>query len=140
MEKGSVLVDISNDCPGAIESSHETCFDNPRYVVNGVVHFCVSNIPGAVAHSASIALACETLPILLNILNNGITEACIRDGFIRRSLTAYKGYLTHEETSKIQGRPWVRPEDILGIKDLNLDSAPSASATRSDNFYEKVEL
>ena len=134
MEPGSVLVDISNDDPGAIESSHETHHDNPRYVVNGVVHYCVSNIPGAVAHSTSVALAAETLPMLLNILNNGLTEACVRDGFIRRSLTAYKGYLTHEETSGIQGRPWIRPEDILGIADRNLDPAPPATTTRSTNF------
>ena len=134
MEKGSVLVDISNDDPGAIESSHETHHDNPRYVVNGVVHYCVSNIPGAVAHSTSVALAAETLPMLLNIMNNGLTEACVKDGFIRRCLTAYKGYLTHEETSAIQNKPWIRPEDILGIKDRNLDFAPPATTTRSNNF------
>lgn len=134
MEKGSVLVDISNDDPGAIESSHETHHDDPRYVVNGVVHYCVSNIPGAVAHSTSVALAAETLPLLLNIMNNGLTEACVRDGFIRRCLTAYKGYLTHEETSAIQNKPWIRPEDILGIADRKLDFAPPATTTKSDNF------
>ncbi len=135
MEPGSVLVDISNDDPGAIESSHETHHDNPRYVVNGVVHYCVSNIPGAVANSTSVALAAETLPMLLNIMNNGLKEACVKDGFIRRSLTTYKGYLTHEETSAIQNRPWIRPEDVLEIKDKNLDFAPTATNTRSNNFY-----
>ena len=134
MEPGSVLVDISNDDPGAIESSHETHHDDPRYVVNGVVHYCVSNIPGAVAHSTSVALAAETLPLLLNIMNNGLTEACVRDGFIRRCLTAYKGYLTHEETSAIQNKPWIKPEDILGIADRKLDFAPPATTTKSDNF------
>lgn len=134
MEPGSVLVDISNDDPGAIESSHETHHDDPRYVVNGVVHYCVSNIPGAVAHSTSVALAAETLPLLLNIMNNGLTEACVRDGFIRRSLTAYKGYLTHEETSAIQNKPWIKPEDILGIADRKLDFAPPATTTKSNNF------
>ena len=140
MEPGSVLVDISNDDPGAIESSHETHHDNPRYVVNGVVHYCVSNIPGAVAHSTSVALAAETLPMLLNVLNNGVKEACVSDGFIRRSLTTYKGYLTHEETSGIQGRPWARPEDILGIADRKLDFAPPATTTRSENFYTEIKL
>ena len=134
MEEGSVLVDISNDDPGAIESSHETHHDNPRYIVNGVVHYCVSNIPGAVAHSTSVALASETLPMLLNILNNGVKEACVSDGFIRRSLTAYNGYLTHEETSAIQGKPWIKPEDILEIADRKLDPAPPATTTRSTNF------
>lgn len=140
MEPGSVLVDISNDDPGAIESSHETHHDNPRYVVNGVVHYCVSNIPGAVAHSTSVALAAETLPLLLGIMNYGIKDACIRDGFIRRSLTTYKGYLTHEETSALQNRPWIRPEDILGIADERLDPAPPATVTRSDHFYKKEDV
>jgi len=135
MEPGSVLVDISNDDPGAIESSHETHHDNPRYVVNGVVHYCVSNIPGAVAHSTSVAYAAEMLQAILSILNDGVVEACVKDGFIRRSLTAYKGYLTHEETSGIQNRPWIRPEDILGISDRNLDYAPPATTTKSTNFY-----
>ncbi|HHZ02446.1 MAG TPA: alanine dehydrogenase [Tissierellia bacterium] len=135
MEPGSVLVDISNDNPGAIESSYETHHDNPRYVVNGVVHYCVSNIPGAVAHSTSIAYAAVMLPTILSILNDGVVEACVKDGYIRRSLTAYKGYLTHEETSGIQNRPWIPPEVILGIKDRELDYAPPATTTRSTNYY-----
>ena len=138
MEPGSVLVDISNDSPGAIESSHETHHDNPRYVVNGVVHYCVSNIPGAVANTASLAYASEMLPMILSILNDGVKKCCIGDGFYRRSLTAYKGYLTHEETSAIQNRPWVRPEDILGISDRRLDPAPAATVTKSDNFYKNI--
>ena len=138
MEPGSVLVDISNDDPGAIESSHETHHDNPRYVVNGVVHYCVSNIPGAVANSTSIAYASEMLPMIMSILNDGVAECCVKDGFYRRSLTAYKGYLTHEETSAVQNKPWIRPEDILGIADRRLDPAPPATVTRSDNFYKKV--
>ena len=138
MEPGSVLVDISNDDPGAIESSHETHHDNPRYVVNGVVHYCVSNIPGAVANSTSIAYASEMLPMIMSILNDGVAECCVKDGFYRRSLTAYKGYLTHEETSAVQNKPWVRPEDILGIADRKLDPAPPATVTRSNNFYKNI--
>ncbi len=137
MEPGSVLVDISNDDPGAIESSHETHHDNPRYVVNGVVHYCVSNIPGAVAHSTSLAYASEMLPMIMSILNNGVKGCCIKDGFYRRSLTAYMGYLTHEETSAIQNKPWIRPEDVLGIADERLDPAPAATVTRSENFIKK---
>lgn len=133
MEPGSVLVDISNDGPGAIESSHETHHDNPRYLVNGVVHYCVSNIPGAIAQSTSIAYSAEMLPYFRSILNDGIAEACVKDGFLRRSLTTYKGKLTHEETSAIQNRPWIRPEDILGITDKRLDPAPPATTTRSTN-------
>lgn len=134
MEPGSVLVDISNDDPGAIETSHETHHDNPRYVVNGVVHYCVSNIPGAVAYSTSVSYAAEMLPFIQSILNRGVAETCVKDGFWRRSLTCYKGYLTHEETSAIQGKPWIRPEDILGISERRLDPAPTATMTKSDNF------
>ncbi len=136
MEPGSVLVDISNDDPGAIESSHETHHDNPRYVVNGVVHYCVSNIPGAVANSTSVAYAAEMLPFLLSILNDGVAGCCAKDGYYRRSLTCYEGRLTHEETSAIQHKPWIRPEDVLGIAGQRLDMAPPATGTRSDLFYQ----
>lgn len=134
MEPGSVLVDISNDEQGAIETFHETTHENPRYVEEGVVHYCVSNIPGAIANSTSIAYAASVLPHFRSILKNGVAEACARDGFLRRSLTAYKGYLTHEETSALQNRPWIRPEDILGIADRELDPAPAATVTRSNHF------
>lgn len=134
MEPGSVLVDISNDEQGAIETFHETTHENPRYVEEGVVHYCVSNIPGAIANSTSVAYAASVLPHFRSILNNGVAQACAKDGFLRRSLTTYKGYLTHEETSALQNRPWIRPEDILGIADQKLDPAPLATVTRSDNF------
>lgn len=134
MEKGSVIVDISNDVPGAIESFHETTHEDPTYVENGIVHYGVSNIPSSIARSVSEALSASVLGHFRAIMNLGIKEACIRDGFLRRSLTAYKGYLTHEETSSIQGRPWIRPEQILGIENENLDPAPPATVSRSNNF------
>ncbi len=134
MEKGSVIVDISNDADGAIESFRETTHDHPTYIENGVVHYCVGNIPGAIANSTSVAYAASVLGHLRSILNLGVTEACIKDGFLRRSLTAYKGYLTHEETSAIQNRPWIKPEDILDIADKKLDIAPPATVTRSNNY------
>lgn len=142
MGKGSVIVDISNDDNGAIESFHETTHENPRYIEEGVVHYCVSNIPGAIANSTSIAYAASVIPHFRAILNHGVAGACVRDGFLRRALTAYRGYLTHEETSALQGRPWVRPEDILGIADRQLDPAPPATVTRSDNYLplEQVKL
>lgn len=133
MEKGSVIVDISNDV-GAIETFHETTHEDPRYIEEGVVHYCVSNIPGAIAQSTSIAYAASMLPHFRSILNNGVAQACVKDGYLRRSLTAYKGYLTHEETSAIQNRPWIRPEDILQIAGQKLDPAPPATSTKSDNF------
>ena len=105
-----------------------------------MVHYCVSNIPGAIANSTSVAYAASVLPHFRSILNLGVAEACVRDGFLRRSLTAYKGYLTHEETSALQGRPWIRPEDILGIAGRNLDMAPPATVSRSENFISAEEV
>ncbi|MDO4615764.1 MAG: alanine dehydrogenase, partial [Lachnospiraceae bacterium] len=134
MQKGSVIVDISNDV-GVIETFHETTHEDPRYIEEGVVHYCVSNIPGAIANSTSVAYAASVLPHFRSILNNGVAEACRRDGFLRRSLTTYCGYLTHEETSALQNRPWVRPEEILGIADAAPDQAPPATITRSTNYY-----
>ena len=139
MEKGSVIVDISNDEPGAIETSRATTHEDPRYIVDGIVHYCVANIPGAVAHSASVAYAAQMLPLILSLLNDGEEETCIRDGYYRRALTIYRGLLTHEETSAVQGKPWVRPEEALGISGFRLDSAPRASDTRSAHFYSWAE-
>ena len=78
--RGSVLVDISNDEQGAIETFHETTHENPRYVEEGVVHYCVSNIPGAIANSTSVAYAASVLPHFRSILNNGVAQACAKDG------------------------------------------------------------
>ena len=139
MEKGSVIVDISNDEPGAIETSRATTHEDPRYIVDGIVHYCVANIPGAVAHSASIVYAAQMLPLILSLLNDGEEETCIRDGYYRRALTIYRGILTHEETSAVQGKPWVRPEEALGISGFRLDPAPRASDTHSTHFYSWAE-
>lgn len=138
MKRGSVIVDISNDY-GCIETFHETTLDDPTYIEEGVVHYCVSNMPSAIAGATSIAYAAGVLPHFRAIMNKGLETACAEDGFLRRSLTAYKGYLTHEETSGIQNRPWVQPEVILGIQDRNLDPAPPATRTTSTNFYEEFK-
>ena len=134
MRRGSVIVDISND-DGCIETFHETIHDDPIYIEEGVVHYCVCNMPGAIAGSTSVAYAASLLPHFRSILNHGLETACAKDGFLRRSLTTHKGYLTHQETSGIQKRPWVRPEVLLKIEDGPLDPAPQATGTRSDDFY-----
>ena len=136
MRRGSVIVDISNDY-GCIETFHETTHEDPTYIEEGVVHYCVANIPGAIAGSTSKSLAAGVLGHFRNIMNLGLEEAMARDGYLRRSLTCYKGYLTHQETSKIQNRPWVRPEVILGLEGRELDPAPQATVSVSDNFYQE---
>ncbi len=139
MRRGSVICDISNDY-GCIETFRETTHDDPTYVVDGVVHYCVSNIPGAIAGSTSVSYAASVLPHFRNIINNGVAGACARDGFLRRSLTCYKGYLTHEETSGIQDRPWIPPEKILKLDEQTMDPAPKTTVTRSENYYDNVTL
>ena len=104
MRKGSVIVDISADVGGAIETYRPTTHQEPTYVVDGVVHYGVDNIPGAVPYSTSIAYAAVALPHLLSVANNGVKEACRRDAYLRRSLVTYGGVLTHEETALIQKR------------------------------------
>ncbi len=137
MKKGSVIVDISNDY-GAIETFRETTHDDPMYIEEGIVHYCVSNIPSIIANSASIAYASAVNKHIRSILNNGVKEACVNDGYLRRGLVTYNGYLTHEETRQIQNRPWVRPETILGIENEKLDYAPNNTEAHSENFYENI--
>ena len=72
-------------------------------------------------------------------MKNGVAEACAADGYLRRGLTCYKGYLTHEESSGIQGKPWVKPEVILGLQGRSLDPAGRNTSTRSDNYYAEFE-
>lgn len=138
MHKGAVIVDISNDY-GVIETFHETTHEDPMYIEEGVVHYCVGNIPGVIAGSSSVAYAASVLPHFRSIMKNGVADACAKDGFLRRGLTVYKGYLTHEESSKIQNKPWVKPEVILDIADRKLDPAPLNTKTRSEYFYPEFE-
>lgn len=134
MEKGSVIVDVADDDPGCIETSHETSHDDPRYTVDGIVHYCVSNIPSAVANTASAAYGSVMLKHFLSILQNGVAEACVRDGYLRRCMVCYNGILTNEETSVVHNVPWLPPEKALGIEDRKLDPAPPSTVTRSYNF------
>lgn len=138
MRKGSVIVDISNDY-GVIETFHETNHNNPMYIEEGVVHYCVPNIPSLIAGSISITISACLVNHFKNILKNGVIKACENDEYLRRGLVSYKGYLTHEETSKIQDRPWVKPEVILDIYNKNLKFAPKCTSSYSNNYYKEFE-
>ena len=138
MRKGSVIVDISNDY-GVIETFHETNHNNPMYIEEGVVHYCVPNIPSLIAGSISITISACLVNHFKNILKNGVIKACENDEYLRRGLVSYKGYLTHEETSKIKHRPWVKPEVILDIYNKNLKFAPKCTGSYSNNYYKEFE-
>lgn len=133
MKKGSVIVDISADIGGAIETYQNTSHSNPTFILENVIHYGVDNIPGAASKTASIAYAASVIHHIKSIANNGILEACRRNGYLRRSLTTYKGVLTHEETSIIQNREWVSPEVILTLSEGTYDIAPPATTTTFSN-------
>lgn len=126
MEDGSVIVDISADVGGAVETFRPTTYENPTYVEEGIIHFGVDNIPSAAPHTTSVAYAASLFPHIQSIANSGYVEACKKDPYLRRSLTTYKGTLTHEETSIIQNREWTTPEQVLNLEGMNLESAPKA--------------
>ena len=138
MPKGAVISDISCDY-GVIETFKPTTHANPYYVDEGVVHYCVCNMPSLIAGSASVSYAATVLPHFLNIMENGIKKACEINPYLRRSLTTFGGYLTHEETSKIQNRPWVPPEVVLGLDTKKLEFAPKLTKSISKNFYSEYK-
>lgn len=129
MKKGSVIVDVSADVGGAIETYQPMTHSNPTYVIDGVVHYGVDNIPGAASKTTSIAYAASVIEHIKSIAILGIEEACRKNGFLRRSLTVYKGTLTHEETAVIQKREWVCPEEILSLKEGTYEVVPKATTT-----------
>lgn len=131
MKKGSVIVDVSADVGGAIETYRHTTHEHPTFVVDGIVHYGVDNIPGAASKTTSVAYAASVIDHFKSIVQNGIKEACRLNGYLRRSMTSYKGILTHEETSAIQGREWVTPEEILGLEEGTYEIVPKATTTSS---------
>jgi alanine dehydrogenase len=96
MKPGSVLVDISIDQGGCFETSRPTTHADPTYVVDGVVHYCVANMPGAVARTSTLALTNATLPFVKQLANLGWKEALARDPHLARGLNVHAGAITHE--------------------------------------------
>lgn len=113
MRKQSVIVDVSADVGGAIETYQPTTYENPTYVVDDIIHFGVDNIPGAAPHTTSIAYAASVFTHIKSIADLGPEEAARRNAFLRRGLTSYKGILTHEETALIQKRERTKAEEVL---------------------------
>jgi alanine dehydrogenase len=94
MKKGSVVVDISIDQGGCFETSHPTSHTDPVFTVDGVVHYCVTNMPGAVPRTSTFALTNVTLPYALRIADMGPEDAMLADPALMRGLNTYKGRLT----------------------------------------------
>ncbi|MFO7558648.1 MAG: alanine dehydrogenase [Desulfobacterales bacterium] len=99
MEKGSAFVDIAIDQGGCAETSRPTTHDNPMYLVHDVVHYCVSNMPGAVPRTSTYALTNVTLPYVLDLANKGLKKALQNDRALARGLNVYNGKLTCREVA-----------------------------------------
>jgi alanine dehydrogenase len=114
MKPGSVIVDVAIDQGGGAETSHPTTHAKPTYVVDGVVHYCVANMPGAVARTSTYALNNVTLPFVLEFADKGVEAALKADEHLRRGLNVYEGQLTEPHVGASLGLATVTPESVLG--------------------------
>jgi alanine dehydrogenase len=110
MKEGSVIVDVAVDQGGCVETTHATYHDNPTYIVDGVVHYCVANMPGAVARTSTFALTNATLPYALKIANLGYKDALRKDASAMKGLNVYLGKLVCEPVAEAQGKECTRVE------------------------------
>jgi alanine dehydrogenase len=106
MKRGAVVVDVAIDQGGCFETSHATTHTEPVYFVDGVLHYCVSNMPAAVPHTSTFALTNATFPYLLELANKGLERAVDQHPALREGVNTYKGYVTHPGVAESQGRSW----------------------------------
>lgn len=116
LRPGAVVVDISCDTAGAVETSRPTTWADPVYVEEGVRHFAVDNIPGAVPVTASAGYGEAILPRILAIAAKGVVQACKDDPWLARGLTCMDGQLILEEAGRFQNRPYVPVADWLATR------------------------
>ena len=109
MQPGSVLVDISIDQGGCFETSHPTTHSDPVFTVDGIIHYCVANMPGAVARTSAFALNNATLPFTLALANKGYKKALRDDPHLANGLNVYEGAIVHEAVAKDLGKPFKHP-------------------------------
>ena len=113
MQAGSVLVDVAIDQGGCFETSHATTHADPTYVVDGIVHYAVANMPGAVARTSTYALNNVTLPHALRIADLGWKEALKRDVHLAQGLNVWNGKVTFEAVAEAIGTDYVPVEQAL---------------------------
>jgi len=123
MEPGSVIVDIGCDEEGAVETCKATTHEDPVYVVDGVIHYCVGNIPGGVPRTASYALSNAILPYVRKVANMGWAKAVETDSALRRGLNFAYGRLVHREAAACQGLEWYPLEELL--KEIGGGASPA---------------
>lgn len=106
LRPGSVMVDVAIDQGGCFETSHPTTHDNPTYVVDGIIHYAVANIPGAVPYTSTMALTNATLPYVLRIADMGWTEACKKDAGLAEGVNMVDGKITFKAVAETFDLPY----------------------------------
>jgi alanine dehydrogenase len=106
MKKGAVIVDVAIDQGGCIETAHPTTHSNPSYEVNGVVHYCVTNMPAAVPNTSTLALTNATFPYVLKLARLGVNAAIREDKGIAEGVNTFSGVLTYGAVAAAQKREW----------------------------------
>jgi alanine dehydrogenase len=113
MKTGAVVVDIAIDQGGCFETSKPTTHAEPTYIVDDVVHYCVTNMPGAVPRTSTYALNNATLPFVLALANKGWKRALADDEHLRNGLNVARGRITHPEVAAALNAPFSAPGDLL---------------------------
>ncbi len=113
MKPGSVIVDVAIDQGGCCETSRPTTHDEPTYVVDGVIHYCVANMPGAVPRTSAFALNNATLPYVLALADKGCQRALAEDPHLLAGLNVHNGRVTHRQVAEALGYDYVDPRQAL---------------------------
>ena len=113
MKPGSVIVDVAVDQGGCVETTHATTHADPVYFVDGVLHYAVGNMPGALPRTSTIALTNATLPYALRLANLGLREALLGDPGFLAGLNTFDGTITCAPVAESLGMPWVDPTSVL---------------------------
>lgn len=113
MKPGSVIVDVAIDQGGCVETAKATTHKDPTYVVDGVVHYCVANMPGAVPRTATLALNNATLPYVMRLANNGYKKALSEDKHFCDGLNVCFGNVTNPDVADALKKPYVPAKDVL---------------------------
>lgn len=111
---GAVIVDVAVDQGGCIETTHPTTHSDPTYYVEGVLHYCVANMPGAVPRTSTFALTNATLPYALKLANLGFLEAITSDAGLKEGVNTYAGHCTYEAVATSQGLQYTPLDRLLG--------------------------
>ena len=113
MKNGSVLVDVAIDQGGCFETSHATTHQDPTYEVEGIIHYCVANMPGGVARTSTFALTNATLPFALALADKGYKQALLDDPHLRNGLNVHRGDITYQAVANNLGYDYLAAEQAI---------------------------